>query len=46
MLENFSKNVFNPGKPHYKAKTKIIEKRLETINNAEKIKNPITQDYF
>ena len=42
MLETFSKNVFNPGKPHYKAKTKIIEKRLETINNAEKIKYPIT----
>ena len=42
MLETFSKNVMKRGKPHFNAKTKIIEDRLETINNAEEAKYPIT----
>ena len=42
MLETFSKNVMKRGKPHFNAKTKIIEDRLETINNAEEATYPIT----
>jgi len=42
MLETFSTDVMNPGRPHYKAKTKIIEDRIKTIENAEEIKYPIT----
>ena len=42
MLETFSTNVMKPGRAHYKAKTKIIEDRIETINNAQEIKYPIT----
>ena len=42
MLETFSKNVMKRGKPHFNAKTKIIEDRLQTINNAEEAKYPIT----
>lgn len=42
MLETFSDKVAFPGKPHYKAKTKNIELRLNTINYAEEIKYPIT----
>ncbi len=42
MLETFSKNVMKRGKPHFNAKTKIIEDRLETIKNAEEAKYPIT----
>ncbi len=42
MLETFSSNVTNPGRPHYKAKTKIISDRMKTIENAEDIKYPIT----
>ena len=42
MLETFSSNVTNPGRPHYKAKTKIITDRIKTIENAEEIKYPIT----
>ena len=42
MLETFSKNVMKRGKPHFNAKSKIIEDRLETINNAEEAKYPIT----
>ena len=42
MLETFSKNVMKRGKPHFNSKTKIIEDRLETINNAEEAKYPIT----
>lgn len=42
MLETFSKKVMKRGKPHFNAKSKIIEDRLETINNAEEAKYPIT----
>ena len=42
MLETFSSNVTNPGRPHYKAKTKNINDRIKTIENAQEIKYPIT----
>jgi len=42
MLETFSSNVTNPGRPHYKAKTKNITDRIKTIENAQEIKYPIT----
>ena len=42
MLETFSSNVTNPGRPHYKAKTKNINERIKTIENAQEIKYPIT----
>ncbi len=42
MLETFSSNVTNPGRPHYKAKTKHITDRIKTIENAQEIKYPIT----
>jgi len=42
MLETFSSKVMNPGRPHHKAKTKLIEDRKKTIENAEELKYPIT----
>ncbi len=42
MLETFSSNVTNSGRPHYKAKTKNINDRIKTIENAQEIKYPIT----
>ena len=42
MLETFSDKVTLPGNAHYKAKTKNIQLRLNTINYAEEIKYPIT----
>ena len=42
MLETFSSNVTNPGRPHYKAKTKNITDRIKTIENAQELKYPIT----
>ena len=42
MLESFSKNLSQKGKAHYGAKTKDINLRLETLENAMSEKYPIT----
>ena len=42
MLESFSLNLLEKGRAHYGAKTKNIIYRIETLNNAEKIKYPMT----
>ena len=42
MLESFSKNLSQKGKAHYGAKTKDINLRLETLENAMSEKYPMT----
>jgi FO synthase len=42
MLESFSPNLLEKGRAHYGAKTKNIIYRIETLNNAEKMKYPMT----
>ena len=42
MLESFSNNLSQKGKPHYGAKTKNIKLRLETLQNAMHEKYPMT----
>jgi 2-iminoacetate synthase ThiH len=42
MLESFSKNLSQKGKAHYGAKTKNINLRLETLENAMSEKYPMT----
>ena len=42
MLESFSPKLLEKGRAHYGAKTKNIKYRIETLNNAEKVKYPMT----
>ena len=42
MLESYSPKLLEKGKAHYKAKTKQIELRLETLENAQEVKYPMT----
>ena len=42
MLESYSPKLLQKGKAHYKAKTKQIELRLETLENAQEVKYPMT----
>ena len=42
MIESFSKDIYSKGKPHYKTKTKYVDLRLETLNNALDMKYPMT----
>ena len=42
MLESFSPNLLEKGRAHYKAKTKNIELRVDTLNNAQELKYPMT----
>ncbi|MGI9571915.1 MAG: 7,8-didemethyl-8-hydroxy-5-deazariboflavin synthase CofG [Candidatus Actinomarinaceae bacterium] len=42
MLESFSPQLLEQGRAHYKAKTKRIELRIETLNHAQLIKYPMT----
>ena len=42
MLESYSPKLLEKGKAHYKAKTKQIELRLETLDNAQEVKYPMT----
>ena len=42
MLESFSTNLLEKGRAHYKAKTKKIELRVDTLNNAQELKYPMT----
>jgi FO synthase len=42
MLESFSPQLLEQGRAHYKAKTKRIELRIETLNQAEIFRYPMT----
>ena len=42
MIESFSKKIYDKGKAHYKTTTKFVDLRLETLNNAEEEKYPVT----
>ena len=42
MIESFSKKIYDKGKAHYKTTTKFVDLRLETLNNAEEVKYPVT----
>ena len=42
MIESFSKELYSKGKPHYKTTTKYFDLRLETLNNAQEVKYPMT----
>ncbi len=42
MIESFSKDLYSKGKPHYKTTTKYFDLRLETLNNAQEVKYPMT----
>ncbi len=42
MLESYSPKLLEKGRAHYKAKTKSVDLRIETLSNAQEVKYPMT----